>query len=434
MSHLHSIYDADSHFIIQPGTRLIENKSGKVKLSQYDHQSERFTFEIPRMIEGHDMSQSGKIEVHYINISTNKGEQIHDVYLVEDAQTGIESDNVLTFSWLISGNATKYAGSLNFLIRFVCLDGDKITYAWNTEIFKGITVSEGMNNGEPVIVEYSDVLEAWKREVFAEFGEEIEAKKAEALVEFKADCDAEGEIKKAELIAEIDTEINAKKEAAKEEITATESDPTVPAWAKKPNPPTPAEIGAAPAGFGLGIDFSNTSATTDVHDISANGWYRVLGGTTANIPNYDGVVLASVLQPNYRALRGYFYSGSLGTVIAEKICHKGVWGEWEYVNPPVQQGVEYRTTERHKGNPVYCRLLSLGWTGAGDTNIDLEDVAASSTSTGLDVRIINNNHELITNSTAVTNVWFGRHGGYMRLSFTTANAHGSLEAILKYTK
>ena len=28
---------------------------------------------------------------------------------------------------------------------------------------------------------------------------------------------------------------------------ADETDPTVPAWAKKPNPPTPAEIGAAPA-------------------------------------------------------------------------------------------------------------------------------------------------------------------------------------------
>lgn len=32
----------------------------------------------------------------------------------------------------------------------------------------------------------------------------------------------------------------------------------------------------------------------------------------------------------------------------------------EWVNPPMQLGVEYRTTERYLGKPVYCTLVNFG--------------------------------------------------------------------------
>lgn len=38
----------------------------------------------------------------------------------------------------------------------------------------------------------------------------------------------------------------------------------------------------------------------------------------------------------------------------------GVWGEWEYENPPMFLGVEYRTTERHNGKVVYTKLVDTG--------------------------------------------------------------------------
>ena len=40
--------------------------------------------------------------------------------------------------------------------------------------------------------------------------------------------------------------------------------------------------------------------------------------------------------------------------------YNGVWKDWEYVNPPMQEGGEYRTTERFMGYPVYVRVLNLG--------------------------------------------------------------------------
>ena len=39
--------------------------------------------------------------------------------------------------------------------------------------------------------------------------------------------------------------------------------------------------------------------------------------------------------------------------------HNG-WQPWEYVNPPLTLGVEYRTTERYQGKPVYTMAFSFG--------------------------------------------------------------------------
>lgn len=38
----------------------------------------------------------------------------------------------------------------------------------------------------------------------------------------------------------------------------------------------------------------------------------------------------------------------------------GQWDPLEYINPPMQLGVEYRTTERYLGKPVYCKLVNFG--------------------------------------------------------------------------
>jgi hypothetical protein len=45
-------------------------------------------------------------------------------------------------------------------------------------------------------------------------------------------------------------------------------------------------------------------------------------------------------------------------------CHMtiydGNWNEWEYENPPLLPGVEYRTTERRIEKPVYAKLINVG--------------------------------------------------------------------------
>ena len=165
MAHTHAVIDSDNHFIINPVTREITNNSKKVKLMQGDHASEIFTFEIPRYVDGHDMSLCNKIAIHYINIGQNGSNP--DVHLVEDASVDDAEEN-LVFSWLIYRTATKYPGTLNFLIKFSCVTDGVIEYQWNTDIFKGIMIAAGIDNEETLVEEYSDILQKWKDDILAE--------------------------------------------------------------------------------------------------------------------------------------------------------------------------------------------------------------------------------------------------------------------------
>lgn len=163
MAHLHSIYDTDSHFSIDPITRAIKNESPKkVTVMQYDHNSERFTFEVPRYVEGHDMSICNRVEVHYQNGET-KG-----VYEVKDLQLFPEDENIVICSWLISQNCTKFAAALDFRLTYKCIadDGETLDYVWSTAMHKGISVSAGISNSDDVIEQYADVLEQWEKTLF----------------------------------------------------------------------------------------------------------------------------------------------------------------------------------------------------------------------------------------------------------------------------
>lgn len=65
MGHEHSVIDSDRRFIIDPIKRTVKSEHNqKIMLMQYDHNSERFTFQCPKTVEGHDMSECSKIQIH----------------------------------------------------------------------------------------------------------------------------------------------------------------------------------------------------------------------------------------------------------------------------------------------------------------------------------------------------------------------------------
>lgn len=170
MAHKHSVYDSDTHLRINPTTRTFAIEGfTKNTIVQYDHNSERFTFELPRFIEGHDMLVCNSVQVHYLNVDAKTQETSSGVFVVTDLQESPDDENIAILSWLISSNATKYVGSLNFCIRFACIsDENTVDYAWNTAVNTTMRVTDGINNAEVVIEEYADVLEQWKKEILEE--------------------------------------------------------------------------------------------------------------------------------------------------------------------------------------------------------------------------------------------------------------------------
>ena len=50
----------------------------------------------------------------------------------------------------------------------------------------------------------------------------------------------------------------------------------------------------------------------------------------------------------------------------------GKWQPVEWINPPMELGTEYRTTERYLGKPVYCKVVDFGTAPNNDTkNVSL---------------------------------------------------------------
>ena len=165
MAHKHTVYDTDSHFTIDPKTRAITT-SGKIAIIQNDHNSERLTFELPRLVDGHDMSQCDTVRVQYIN--TGSQGISRGLYAVDDVQLKTDSEDVVLFSWLIGQNATKNAGNLSFLIQFICHGEDgSVEYVWHTAVCSEITVSNGMDNGEVVVDQYADFIGEWVNDIIA---------------------------------------------------------------------------------------------------------------------------------------------------------------------------------------------------------------------------------------------------------------------------
>ena len=174
MSHNNKIQDTETHFIIDPLTRAITTaSSGNNTIVQHDHNSERFTFEMPRYVDGHDMCECTDVRIHYRNSTPNGAYQISSVYVPDDLVISPNDKNTILFSWLLSSATAQYIGHLHFSIQFLCLDGDTVEYAWNTCVYEDVEVKESINSSEVVVEQYPDVLEQWRQELFEAGGDAV---------------------------------------------------------------------------------------------------------------------------------------------------------------------------------------------------------------------------------------------------------------------
>ena len=87
---------------------------------------------------------------------------------------------------------------------------------------------------------------------------------------------------------------------------------------------------------------------------SGGDWYGTLtnesGYGTLSVMSYGGISYGGHFTHMTRTVYNY------------------AWDPWEYVNPPMIPGKEYRTTERYNGKPVYVQLFNFGALPNNTTN------------------------------------------------------------------
>lgn len=128
------------------------------------------------------------------------------------------------------------------------------------------------------------------------------------------------------------------------------------------------ESSKAPAGYGYGDTMTSIVATTTA---DSDAQLANIYGAMPDMTCRQLTVQCPELEKGYYTFCGTLYRSdsnygwlkvmaNYNGLTVQKTLNSGTWGEWEWVNPPMEAGVEYRTTERYKGKPVYAQLVDCG--------------------------------------------------------------------------
>lgn len=121
----------------------------------------------------------------------------------------------------------------------------------------------------------------------------------------------------------------------------------------------------APGGFGLGSPVATIPANGNLNNYINTGFFGSASTDTistwvnvpANWPANEAVLEVYSTISTYVIQR---LSSVTTKVSAQRSLINNVWAEWEWVNPPIALGVEYRTTERYLNKPVYTMAFPFG--------------------------------------------------------------------------
>lgn len=161
---------------------------------------------------------------------------------------------------------------------------------------------------------------------------------------------------------------------------------------KNPHGVTISQIGAAPSGYGLGGVAKTLTTFEELDSALKCGWYLVLTRELSDAMTLDGF--------SFSAAHVFVSASSGGAAVQEMTVYDtnyklirtildGTATQWEWENPPMIAGIEYRTTERYLGKSVYVKLLDCGTlpnatykdigVGATMTNVISYEVVATDT-------------------------------------------------------
>ena len=200
-------------------------------------------------------------------------------------------------------------------------------------------------------------------------------------------------------------------------------------------PLTAADVSAAPAGYGLGEAYG--TQLSDCDQMTRMGWYNTSSDTANTPPNQNGKCSTIfVMARGNNTIVQYALSDGQDEYCVRAKTANG-WQSWEWVNPPMITGVEYRTTERYNGKPVYVKIVDCGKMPSATTiTIDpgVENILYRISVGAMMYYSIDDTWTLpLNNGTHDASCWFNNKGINVRSAQTGLSAY-TCYATIKYTK
>lgn len=157
--------DTQTRLLINPITKTIAPKYRNQKavyVAKGDHKSVSVIFEMPRYVDGLDLSEDEYIiQIHFVNLSEDG--KNYSKGISEAISREIEGDN-LSFAWLVDNRATRYAGVVSVSItieKYASVDGKaEEVYSWSTAPYGNTKVWDSYDNSSSMTEQEYDYLVA----------------------------------------------------------------------------------------------------------------------------------------------------------------------------------------------------------------------------------------------------------------------------------
>lgn len=135
------ISDSEPAIIIDGYKRTLTPEAGfntQIAVTN-DYNTNEITFKCDKIVDGHDLSACNNKAIKWHNSASNM--------VGSDKLEMVKSDDsTFTLTWRVPPEAATRAGTLRIAICFCDVDDDKIIYKWNSLVYDGLQVAQGMDN------------------------------------------------------------------------------------------------------------------------------------------------------------------------------------------------------------------------------------------------------------------------------------------------
>lgn len=246
---------------IDPETRTINLPASETLFgTEQEMDVERKYFKCPKIVGDNIDLSKHQIYITYVTAKDNIGTFLPDeelgLYYCEDME--VDGDYI-TFSWLLSGNVLRNHGFIAFAVSAKHMDGEVLKTRWKTKPAVGTVLLTVPDGASQIVEAYPDIIAQLLEKISSLSEEKVENPLTGVvgqILEIET-VDESGKpktykaVNKPSGVGEVtDEQIS---NAVDNYMTAhpfTETDPTVPDWAKHPEKPTytASEVGALPIG------------------------------------------------------------------------------------------------------------------------------------------------------------------------------------------
>ena len=163
MANHRGVKDSGEYFVISPISRKVTVPHAHKSIGTVgDHNSEQITFECPRIVDGHDVSQCASRYITWINVN---GEIGHDELQIAQVEQGTEG--MIYLSWTIRNPLTVAKGVVQFSVHFEDIDEEENTvYRWSTATCRDCDILDSING---VLGAYEAIYVSGETLVFSDY-------------------------------------------------------------------------------------------------------------------------------------------------------------------------------------------------------------------------------------------------------------------------